>query len=78
MLGPWLLLVLLLIGPFALVVTVLLVLTLAAGLVAAFVAVLTSHAGAFAKRPRPGVPQSSEMRTRRKGLTPATVRPRWQ
>jgi hypothetical protein len=41
-LGPWLLLVLLLIGPFALLVTFLLVLALAVSLLAAFVAVIAS------------------------------------
>ena len=41
-LGPWLLLVLLLIGPFALLLTVLLVLAVAAGVLAAFVAVIAS------------------------------------
>jgi hypothetical protein len=41
-LGPWLLLVLLLIGPFALIVTVLLVLAIAAGLLAVCVAVIAS------------------------------------
>ena len=42
MLGPWLLLVLLLIGPFALIFTILLVLAVAAGLVAVFVAMIAS------------------------------------
>jgi hypothetical protein len=41
-LGPWLFLVLLLIGPFALVFTLLLALAVAAGLVALFVAVIAS------------------------------------
>lgn len=41
-LGPWLLLVLLLIGPVALVLTLLLVLAVAAGLLAAFAAVIAS------------------------------------
>lgn len=41
-LGPWLLLVLLLIGPFALVLTVLLAMAVAAGLLAVFVAVIAS------------------------------------
>jgi hypothetical protein len=41
-LGPWLLLVLLLIGPVVLVFTVLLVLAIAAGLLAVFVAVIAS------------------------------------
>ena len=41
-LGPWLLLVLLLIGPFALLFTGLLVLALAAGLLAVFIAVIAS------------------------------------
>ena len=44
MLGPWLLVVLLLIGPFALVLTVLLVLALTAGLLALFVAVIATRA----------------------------------
>ena len=41
-LGPWLLMVLLLIGPFALLVTFLLVLALAVSLLAVFVAVIAS------------------------------------
>jgi len=41
-LGPWLLLALLLIGPFALIFTLLLVLAVAAGLLAMFVAVIAS------------------------------------
>jgi hypothetical protein len=41
-LGPWLLLVLLLIGPFAAMVTVVLAMALAAGLVAVLVAVIAS------------------------------------
>jgi hypothetical protein len=41
-LGPWLLFVLLLIGPFALILTLLLVLAAAAGLVAVIVAVIAS------------------------------------
>lgn len=42
LLGPWVLLVLLLMGPFALVVTIVLALALAAGLLALFAAVLAS------------------------------------
>jgi hypothetical protein len=42
MLGPWLLLVLLLVGPFAVVLTVLLALAAAAGLMAVLVAVVAS------------------------------------
>jgi hypothetical protein len=42
LLGPWLLFVLLLIGPFALILTVLLALAVAAGLLAVFVAVVAS------------------------------------
>ena len=41
-LGPWLLLVLLLIGPFALILTLLLVMALAGALLAVFVAVIAS------------------------------------
>ena len=41
-LGPWLLLVLLLAGPFALIVTLLLVQAVAAGVLAALVAVIAS------------------------------------
>jgi hypothetical protein len=41
-LGPWLLLVLLAIGPFALILTVLLALALAAGMVAALISVIAS------------------------------------
>jgi hypothetical protein len=40
--GPWLLVVLLLIGPFALILTIMLVLAVAAGVLAAFVAVIAS------------------------------------
>jgi hypothetical protein len=41
-LGPWLLLVFLLIGPFALILTILVVLAVVAGLLVAFVAVIAS------------------------------------
>jgi hypothetical protein len=41
-LGPWLLLVLMLIGPFALILTLVLALALAGGLLAVFVAVIAS------------------------------------